>query len=57
VATIPDVTVRAPLEPAVPESSVSVDWPFAIDTPAVTPILAALMAAARPAMELTVPPA
>ena len=44
-----EVTDKAPVDPSVPDTSVRLDWPLLVTTPAVTPMLAALMAAARPA--------
>ena len=47
-----EFTVNAPPDPAVCETSVRVDWPLLVTTPAVTPIAAALMALARPEIVL-----
>ena len=57
VATIPELTTNPPVAPAVCESKVRVDSPSVVTTLAVTPMLAALMALARPAIELTPLPA
>ena len=48
VATILEVAVNAPLDPAVCDSRVRLDLPLLVTTLAVYPRLAALMASATP---------